>query len=180
MDMEKSWPYLAGAGVLLVLLVLARSGGSSSSGSGLIALPTSTPATDALAMQRETDGAGLVGSLITAATALQGSVNGYRGQIGVTDAQYRGESALAAINGRTATALANVSAGRDVTINRDQTSAAVTMNRDATSAAVKMNYDNADRDITIGKANARAASNNGIFGALSSIAGAVAKVIPFL
>lgn len=177
MDMEKNWPYIAGAGILLVLLVLARSGGGGSA--PMLVGSSSSPADDALALAREQDRTSLLGTVVNAATALQGSVNGYRGAVAVTDAQYKGEAVITGLQGDTARALATVAAGRDTMINRDSTQAAVTANRDSANAAVKMNYDNADRDITIGKANARAATNNGFFGSLGAIAGAVTKLFHF-
>lgn len=115
MDMKESWPYLAGAGLLVLLIALGR--GGSSGGSTLTAIPTSNPASDALDLQREIDRAGILSAVVNSATALQGAVNGYRGQVAVTQAQYAGESTLATINADAQTAIAKVASERDITVN---------------------------------------------------------------
>lgn len=155
MDLSKSWPYLVGAGLILLLLILGRSGGPSAGAATMAAMPTSNATSDALSLQTEQNRTALLGTLANAATALQGAVNGYRGQVLVTDAQYAGEATLADINARAQTAIADVNAKRDVSV----------------TAAL------ADRDITVGKANARAATAGNIVGGLGKlVSGAVSAI----
>lgn len=169
MDLDKTWPYLVGGGLVLLLLILGRSGGPSAGASTLTAIPTSTGAGDALAMQKEQDRTALLGTVVNAATALQGAVNGYRGQVLVTEAQFAGESALATINSRSQQAIARIGADRDVAIVDKSVTGAVTMNEA-----------NADRDITIGKANARAATTGAIVNGISNtVSDLVSKLNPF-
>lgn len=176
MDMQGKWPYVAGAGLLLLLLLLARSGGSAGGSSTLTPVPVSSAGDDALKLQRESNNAGLLGALISSATALTGQVNGYRGAIDVTTAQYQGESMLAAAQGRTAAALATISAGRDV----DLANINLAGLRDSNARDVTINRQSTDSANTVAKANARAQSNGGFWSAVGSIAGAAVKFLPFL
>lgn len=135
MDIEKHWPYIAGAGLLLVLLILARSGSSGSTEyHSIAALPD--PGGDALLLQKEQDKTGIIGALINAGAALQGNRDSFSGQTGLIDAQgnadvarisaqYGGEATLAGIAasrdrylsdsaGRTQVAIGTLAANRDI------------------------------------------------------------------
>jgi hypothetical protein len=126
MDLEKHWPYLAGAGLLIVLILLSRAnGGGSTEYHSIAALPD--PGGDALALAKEQDRAGVVGKLLDVGGTLQNTALGYAGAVGLVNAQgaadvagvnarYAGEGALADIQSRTQSALAHISADRDVSL----------------------------------------------------------------
>lgn len=165
MDLKENWPVFAGAGLLLVLVLLSRSG-SAGSGTTLQPIPTSSAGDDAVRLQAEQNKGALLGTLANSAAALTGQVNGIRGQVDITNAQYQGQAMLDQINGATQQALATLSVNRDVAIRQSDNATAL--------ASVRMTTDSAN---TVAKAQARASSNNGFWGAVASVGSAIIKAI---
>lgn len=124
MDLKESWPYVIGGGLVLLLLILSKSG-ASAGGSTLVAIPTAdTGAHDALEAARDENRTSLLGAVVNSATALQGAVNGYRGQVAVTDATYQGEAKLSQINADAQTAIAKVNSATAMRISYNETQSA--------------------------------------------------------
>lgn len=166
MELTGKWPYIAGAGLLLLLIILARSGGSAGGSATLVPVPTGSAGDDAVRLQHEQNSGALLGALVSGATQLTGQIEGYRGAVAVTNAQYAGEATLQNINAQAQQAIAGIAAGRDVEINRA-----------TTAAQVEVNRQNTDSSNTVAKANARASSNNGFWSAVGNIAGAALKFL---
>jgi hypothetical protein len=173
MNLDGKWPYIAGGGLLLLLLILSRSGGSVGGSSTLVPIPTGSAGDDAVKLQHESNSGAILGALVQGATALTGQVNGYRGAVDVTTAQYQGESMLATVNGRTQAALASIGAGRDVSLAKVQLQGL----QDSNATARAVSQQQTDSANTVAKAGARAQTNSSFWGAAASIGGAVLKFL---
>jgi hypothetical protein len=189
MDFEKHWPYLAGAGLLVVLILLSRAGGSGSTEyHSIAALPD--PGGDALALAKEQDRTSIAGALLNIGGTLQNTALGYAGAVGLVNAQgaaevnstnaryageiagvnarYAGENALAEANGRTQSALARISADRDTALGGlayqtatvgYSTAERVNMNNNATARAIADGQNNRDTTVAGYAANAAISTN---------------------